>query len=288
MSSKTIEFLVPDYCDNTSLKTFLKRECNVSSRIIAQLKREKDGILRDDKIIRTVDTVKKGDIIKLNLPDETNGVKPVKGDLNILFEDEYVIVYDKPFGIPVHPTKIYQTDTLANYDAYKQTLSFEKYKFRPVNRLDKDTSGLVIVAKDKYTASFIQNHTDKTYYAVCEGIIEKEGIIDKPIKIKEGHTIQRVCADDGLKSVTRYRPVSRTLNHTFLEIKLETGHTHQIRVHFSYIGHPLAGDDMYGGSLDFIKRQALHCGETVFFHPIKKEYIKVKSELPEDIKKLTV
>lgn len=288
MSSKVLQFIVPDYCDNTDLKTFLKKECGVSTRILAQLKREKDGILRDDKNIRTIDIVKKGDIIKLNLPDETSAIKPVKGNLKILFEDKFIIVYDKQWGIPVHPTKIYQSDTLGNYDAYKQFSDSYKYKFRPVNRLDKDTSGLVIVAKDKFTASFLQNHTEKTYFAVCEGIIKNSGTIDKPIRLKDGHSIQRVCADDGLKSITHYKPVSNTKYHTFLEIKLETGHTHQIRVHFSSIGHPLAGDDMYGGSLKYINRQALHCGEILFLHPFKKEYIKVNSGLPEDIKKLTL
>ena len=286
MCCKKLEFIVPKSCDNASLRTFLRKECGVSARIISQLKREKDGILRDNKNIKTIDKVSFGDRIVLNLPFEENKITPVKGELIILFEDEYIIIFDKPYGIPVHPTKVHQTDTLANYFSFLQKQRNESYKFRAVNRLDKDTSGLVVAAKDRYTASYLFNSIEKKYYAVCEGIIEKQGTIDKPIKIKEGHSIQRICSDSGQKAVTHFKPVAHGNNHTLLEITLETGRTHQIRVHFSSIGHPLAGDDMYGGSLEHLKRQALHCGEVSFIHPFTKKKIIVKSGLPEDIKRL--
>ncbi len=283
MSSKKLEFIVPENLDNISVNTFLRKECNVSARIIAQLKREKDGILRDNKKIKTIDKLNAGDKVVLNLPDEENNISAVKGELNILYEDDFIIAFDKPFGMPVHPTKVHQTDTLANFHSYRLKQLGENYKFRALNRLDKDTSGIVIAAKDKYTASYLFNRIDKTYIAVCEGIIEKPGTIDKPIKIKEGHTIQRICADDGQKSVTHYIPICSNNNHTLLKIKLETGRTHQIRTHFSYIGHSLAGDDMYGGSLKYIKRQALHCEEVSFIHPFTKKKVVIKSEIPEDI-----
>lgn len=286
MCCKKLEFIVPKSCDNATLRTFLRKECNVSSRIISQLKREKDGILRDNKNIKTIEKVKAGDKIVLNLPYEENKITPVKGTLNILFEDEYIIIFDKPYGIPVHPTKVHQTDTLANYVSYMQRQNNSIYKFRAVNRLDKDTSGIVVVAKDRYTASYLFNNVEKKYCAVCEGIIKKTGTIDKPISIKEGHSIQRTCSHSGQKSVTHYKPILNNNNHTLLEIELETGRTHQIRVHFSSIGHPLAGDDMYGGSLEFIKRQALHCKVVSFIHPFSKERIIINSEIPEDMKNL--
>lgn len=287
MCSKKLEFIVPEECDKSTARTFLRKRCGVSARIITQLKREKNGILRNGKKIKTIDILNKDDIITLNLPLEENKIFPVKGDLKILFEDENIIIFDKPCGVPVHPTKIHQKDTLANFHSYMQKQRSETYKFRAVNRLDKDTSGIVVVAKDKYTASYLFNNIEKTYYAVCEGVITDSGTIDKPIRLKEGHSIQRTCADDGAKSITHYKPLLNYNNHTLLEIKLETGHTHQIRVHFSSTGHPLAGDDMYGGSLDYINRQALHCGEISFTHPFTKEKIIINSELPEDIKKLT-
>jgi 23S rRNA pseudouridine1911/1915/1917 synthase len=283
MSSKKIEFIVPENLDNVSVNTFLRKECCVSARIIAQLKREKDGILRDNKNIKTIDKLNAGDKVILNLPDEENNITAVKGDLNILYEDDYIIAFDKPFGVPVHPTKVHQTDTLANFHSYRQKQLGENYKFRALNRLDKDTSGIVIAAKDKYTASYLFNRIDKTYFAVCEGVIKNPGTIDKPIKIKEGHTIQRTCSDDGQKSVTHFIPICSNKNHTLLKIKLETGRTHQIRTHFSFLGHSLAGDDMYGGSLNYIKRQALHCGEVSFTHLFTNEKIVIKSDIPADM-----
>ena len=288
MCAKKIEFIVPESCDKAAARTFLRKNCGVSARILAQLKREKYGILRNNKNIKTIDVLNNGDVITLNLPEEKNNIAPVKGDLKILFEDDYIIVFDKPFGVPVHPTKVHQTDTLANFHSYRQKELGESYKFRAVNRLDKDTSGIVVAAKDKYTASYLFNNIEKIYYAVCEGVIDKAGTIDKPIRLKEGHSIERTCADDGARSVTHYKPLLSVNNHTLLEIKLETGHTHQIRVHFSFVGHPLAGDDMYGGSLEYINRQALHCGEVSFIHPFTKKKVIIKSELPSDIKKLTV
>lgn len=286
MQAEKIKFTVPESFDKASLKSFLKKYCGVSTRMITQLKREKDGILRDNKNIKTIDTVNTGDVIVLNLPEEENNIVPVKGDLNILFEDEYIIVFDKPCGVPVHPTKVHQRDTLANFLSYHQKELNENYRFRAINRLDKDTSGIVIAAKNKFTAYNLFNTADKTYFAVCEGVIKNSGTIDKPIRLLEGHTIERTCAPDGKKSVTHYTPLVNTDKHTLLRIKLETGHTHQIRVHFSSIGHPLAGDDMYGGSLKYINRQALHCGEVFFIHPISKKKIYIKSKLPNDIKEI--
>lgn len=286
MERKQLVFVVPPECDNMNTNVFLKKHCQVSARMITRLKREKDGIIRDNKILKTIDTVYSGDKIILNLPEDKNSIIPIKGNLRILYEDKYIIAVDKPSNMPVHPTKIHQLDTLANYLVYMQKEKGESYTFRAINRLDKDTSGVVVIAKDRYTASFLFGNLDKTYVAVCEGVILGNGTIDKGIKLLEGHTIQRTTADDGVRSVTHYKALRNNGTHTYLEIKLETGHTHQIRCHFSSIGHPLAGDDMYGGSTELIKRQALHCKEVVFTHPITKEIIFVNSQLPSDIERI--
>ncbi len=286
MSSKQLLFTVPDDCEGMKLRTYLRKKCGVSARIITLLKREKDGILRDNKIIRTVDTINSGDIIILNLPDDKNEITPIKGDLKVLFEDDYIIAIDKPAGMPVHPTKVHQLDTLANILKYIQNERGESYTFRAVNRLDKDTSGIVLIAKDKYTATALQNSVDKTYLAVCEGVITESGTIDKPIGLKDGHTVQREVRADGKHAVTHFAPLKNNGAHTLLKITLETGRTHQIRCHMASIGHPLAGDDMYGGSLDYIKRQALHCESVSFVHPITNENIVINSDLPEDIKSI--
>lgn len=286
MSGKRLEFTVPENVESISVKTFLRRQCKVSARMITRLKREKDGILREGKIIRTIDILKAGDTVVLNLPEDKNEIAPIKGELTILYEDDYVIVVDKPSNTPVHPTKIHQTDTLANYLVYRQRQRGENYTFRAINRLDKDTSGIVVVAKDRYTASALFNNLTKTYQAVCEGIIKESGTINKPIRLLEGHTIQRTTAPDGAPSITHYKPVMSVNNHTLLDIRLETGHTHQIRCHFSSINHPLAGDDMYGGSLEYIQRQALHCNSVCFIHPITQKEVQINSKLPKDINRL--
>lgn len=286
MSRKKLTFTVPGNIEEINAKVFLKKHCNVSSRMIARLKREKDGILRDGKILRTVDLLKGGEVIELNLPEDSSDIVPVNGELKILFEDDYIIVLDKPSDTPVHPTKIHQTDTLANLLAYYQAQKGESYTFRAINRLDKDTTGIVVVAKDRFTANSLFGNMKKTYTAICEGVIENSGTIDKPIKLLEGHTIQRTTAKDGVRSVTHYIPVKICKNLTLLDITLETGHTHQIRCHFSSIGHPLAGDDMYSGSLDKISRQALHCNSVSFIHPVTGEKIHIESKLPEDMESL--
>lgn len=286
MSTKKLIFIVPEDCDGMKARTFLRKRCNVSARIITLLKREKSGILRNGENLRTVDYLNSGDKIVLNLPQDKNEITPIKGDLKIVYEDEYIIAVDKPSDMPVHPTKVHQEDTLANILKYIQDQKGESYTFRAVNRLDKDTSGIVIIAKDKYTATALQNDVNKTYLAVCEGVIESAGTIDKPVALLDSHTVQRTVSDEGKPAVTHYTPVKSDEKHTLLALTLETGRTHQIRCHMSSIGHPLAGDDMYGGSLEFINRQALHCARVDFVHPITKDEIIINSELPEDIKKI--
>lgn len=284
MEGKQLVFIVPRECNRMKADTFLKKHCKVSSRMIARLKREKDGIIRDGKILRTIDTVYRGDRILLNLPVDKSSIAPVKGDLNILYEDKYIIAVDKPPDMPVHPTKIYQQNTMANYLRYMLLKKNESCTVRTINRLDKDTSGVVVVAKDWYTASHLFRTLNKIYIAVCEGILTGSGTIDKPIRLLEGHTIQRSAGDSGARSVTHYRVINNYDNLSLLELRLETGHTHQIRCHLSSIGHPLAGDDMYGGSLNIIKRQALHCSQVSFVHPFSGEIVNISSPLPEDIK----
>lgn len=284
MDKKLISFIVSKECDNMNAKEFLKHHCNVSARMITDLKKVEMGITRNGDLLRTIDTVSVGDVVTLNLPDDKNQITPVKGDLNILYEDQYILVVDKPCNMPVHPTKIHQKDTLANIVIYHQMQNNEHYTFRAINRLDKDTSGIVVIAKDRYTAAALFGSLKKEYTALCEGNIENCGTIDKPIGILEGHSIQRTVREDGERSITHYKPIINTQNHTLLNVILETGHTHQIRCHFSCSGFPLAGDDMYGGSTNLISRQALHCSKIAFKHPVLNHNIEIESQLPNDIK----
>lgn len=280
---KIIKFVVPSECDKIDAKTFLRKHCGISARTLSKLKRTNLGISRNDQLLKTTDILNTGDIVVLAMPDDVNEITPIQGELDILFEDDYIMVVNKPPLMPVHPTKIHQEDTLANIVSYYMQQKGEYYTFRAINRLDRDTSGCLLLAKDRFCANALPKSVSKVYVALCEGEIKNDGTVNIPIRVMEGRSIQRVVADDGAPSITHYHPVCYKNRHTLTRFILETGRTHQIRCHMSSIGYPLAGDDMYGGSLDFITRQALHCQEISFVHPITNEVVNIECKLPDDI-----
>ena len=217
----------------------------------------------------------------------TTELSAVKGSLDIVYEDSHIIIINKPASTPVHPTKIHQENTLANFLRYYSLEKGEDYTFRAVNRLDKDTSGLVLIAKDRHSAGILQKQDIyKEYIAVCTGITPEKGTIDKPIKKSENSTMLRIISDDGDRAVTHFERIGCFYNSSLVKLWLETGRTHQIRCHMSSIGHPLEGDDLYGGSLEKIERQALHCAKMKFFHPIDGKVIELCCDIPEDMKKI--
>lgn len=273
-----MKFVVSAESDGISVKNFLRKHCDVSARLLAELKRVPNGITANTKHIRSIDILHAGDIIELNFPKEESKIEAVNLEIKIAYEDEEIIVFDKPFHMPVHPVHDHQKDTLANAAAYHALKMGESYAFHAINRLDRDTSGLVLCAKNQYTAAFLPKNMSKVYFALCEGKLTGSGTINLPIKLKEGHTIQRETGKDGVPAVTHWKVIENFPEHTLVECHLETGRTHQIRVHFASIHHPLAGDDMYGGSLMYFQRQCLHCGEIQFLHPVKKQKIKLISK----------
>lgn len=244
-----------------NLFDFLRKEAGVSKRLITKLKRQDMGITCNGKLIRTIDDVPAGAVVVLSCEDEKT-LEP-NGELSVgtVFENDDIVVFDKPQGMPVHPSINHYHDTLGNYFAYR----YPDITFRPVNRLDRNTSGLCIAAKNQHSAFKLQNNISKVYYAViCGCPDEREGTIDAPIRREQESLIKRCVAQDGQRAVTHYKVLSSCGKYTYVKVTLETGRTHQIRVHFSYIGHPLAGDDLYGGCCDDISGQALHCGELIF------------------------
>ena len=263
----------------TALQSFLVGKKGVSKRLLTKLKRCENGMTRNGSVIRSIDTVFPGDRIILRLPDSSL-LEPSAGlDIPVVYESARIVVFNKPAGVPVHPSIKHQGDTLGNCFAHL----YPGLTFRPVNRLDKDTSGLCIAAKDAHAASLLQGRFRKIYYAAAEGLIPEEGVIDAPIARERESIILRCVREDGQPSVTRFRRLRYSGGYSLAEVVPETGRTHQIRLHFAYIGHPLAGDDMYGGSLVHIKRQALHCGSLTFTEPDTGEEITVTAPLPEDI-----
>jgi pseudouridine synthase, RluA family len=201
----------------------------------------------------------------------------------VLHMDASVIVLNKPPGLATQGG----SGLSKHIDGMLDSLTFERrQRPRLVHRLDRDTSGLIVAAKHAHAAYRLSGKIDKQYIAVCEGILQGSGTIDLPIRIKPGHSIQREVGAGGLPAVTHWKVLAEGNAHTLLSIHLDTGRTHQIRVHFSHIGHSLAGDDMYGGSRSLIGRQALHCAEIHFIHPVTQKTVEFTSPLPEDMRAL--
>lgn len=276
----TIKFIVKEEYDGARLREFLRRTCSVSASILTQLKRRERGIEINGVHARVVEKIKAGDVVSITLPDEKNEIPPVCLPIKILYEDEHVIAYDKPPFMAAHPVHGHQGDTLANAAAFYALSKGESYAFHAINRLDRDTSGVLLAAKNGYSAPLLAKTAKKVYIGVCEGLVSGSGTINAPIRLKEGHTIERETGEGGVPAVTHYRALKFGNGHTLLSFTLETGRTHQIRVHMASIGHPLAGDDMYGGSRELIDRQALHCAEMTFVHPITGECVTIGSPLP--------
>ena len=290
---KQAEFVVSEGLGGRTCGEFLKHS-GVSRRLAARLKRIDGGITRNGVPIRTSDAVFPGDRIVLKSLDRTLLEANPRLEVPVVYEDGDVIVFCKPAGMPVHPSIRHQGDTLGNCFA----AMLPGLTFRPVNRLDKDTSGLCAVAKSAYSANLLSGKISKVYMAVVQGTPIPHNVgnshikwyetdsgfrIDAPIGRAGDSIIRREIRGDGQQAVTNYTIVRTDGKHSLLRIGLETGRTHQIRVHFSAVGHPLAGDDFYGGSLEYCSRQALHCGEMSFPAPSGGSVVRLFSEIRRDM-----
>ena len=265
--------------DTVTVKTFLRSREGISRRLLTRLTRTEGGITCNGKPVRTIDTLHRGDVIVLRMNDEKHLEPNPALNVPIVYESEGIVVFNKPSGMPVHPSAKHQGDTLGNFFAAQ----YPGLTFRAVNRLDKDTSGLCIIAKDPHTANLLQGRCSKVYYAAVHGLTDSSGTIDAPIARMQESIILRCVRADGQPSVTHYTRLRSNDSYSLVEVRLETGRTHQIRVHFAHIGHPLAGDDMYGGRTDDIPRQALHCGSLTFTEPLTHQNITLTSPLPYDM-----
>ncbi len=281
-----LSFIVQPRFEGRCLRDFL-RESGVSATLIKAVKNETGGFWVGDGPARTCDPVHPGQMVTFVLPPEPpTSVKAEPIPLSIAYESPHVMVLEKPAGMAVHPTLNYKEGTLAN--AYMGLLQQrgESGVFRPVNRIDKDTSGLVLCAKNVWAASLLAKSVRKEYLAVVEGEIPGSGVIEQPIGRAPDSIILRRVTPEGKPSRTEYAAEQAGRGHTLVRVVPVTGRTHQIRVHFSYIGHPLAGDDLYGGSRDLIGRHALHCAAITFEDPVSHKPVRVESELPKDMQAL--
>lgn len=273
---REISYTVPAEFDGVQAQVFLKSR-GISRRVLTALKRS-GGLTRGGGILRTVDAVHAGEVITLRLDGgETSVAANPELSADIVYEDEDVVVFNKPPFMPVHPSQRHHDDTLANLFAAR----YPGLPFRPINRLDRNTSGLCVCAKNQFAAAALSGSISKVYYAITDGTPPGD-TVDAPIGRLGDSVIERCVTPDGKPAVTHFRKIAGE-RRALLRITLETGRTHQIRVHMAHIGFPLCGDDMYGGDCTAISRQALHCGEVEFTLPVSGERITISAPLPEDM-----
>lgn len=280
-----ISYIIKSTDNFSNVKDVLKGYFNISDRLLLKLKNSKK-IFLNDNTCTVKDIVKTNDIISftLDFQEDNSNIVPAKMNLNIIYEDEYYLVVDKPANMPIHPSQLHYYDSLSNgIKYYFDSINLHK-KIRPVNRLDRDTSGLVIFAKNEYIQEcLIKQMANSSFYKEYIGIIngifkEPHGTINLPIARKEGSIIERCVDSSGDTSITNYEVIKSNNTYSIVKFILKTGRTHQIRVHCAYYGTPIVGDTLYGTPSPLIDRQALHSYKIRFIHPITKQIVEYTSE----------
>lgn len=291
-----LKYIVQDDKYHT-VKEVIKSYYNVSDRLLTKLKKNKH-ILLNNSFSNINSIIKLGDEIQINLDfeEESSNIIPKQMALDILFEDDSLIIINKSSNMAIHPSILHFENSLSNGLKYYFNSKNIKKKIRPVNRLDKDTSGIVVFAKNEYIQESLikqmKSHDfKKEYYAILEGFIEnKKQKIIAPISRKQNSIIEREVSEKGDFAVTHLELIKNfEYNNTklaFVKFVLETGRTHQIRVHSKYINHPILGDSLYGNSSILISRQALHAYKIDFIHPITKKNMEIIAPIPDDIKRI--
>ena len=288
-----LEYIITDEFHNKTIEQFLKAQ-EFPHQAIVQLKKTTQGILRNGTWAYVSEKLANGDTLTLHLVEDVapSSIEPLYVPLSITYEDEDLLVIDKPANMPIHPSMNHHEGTLANGLMYYFKEKGQKFTFRAINRLDRDTSGLTIVAKHLLSGGILSRQVStkeiqRTYRAICQGCLPESGTIDAPIARVADSTIER-CVDfeKGERAVTHFKRIAYDgkKNLSLVELRLETGRTHQIRVHLKYLGYPIIGDFLYNPDYTFCKRQALHSASLSFIHPITKKEMHFASPLPEDLK----
>jgi len=282
---------IPVENDFHNIKEVAKCHFHMSDKLIVKLK-NKQKILLNQKIAKISDAIQKNDVIEFDLDYEetSDNIVPTKMNLDIVFEDDSLLVINKAPGIPIHPSINHYEDSLSNgVKYYFDQISLHK-KIRPVNRLDKDTSGLVVFAKNEYVQENLIRQMkikefQKEYLAILDGILpSKSGTISAPIARKEGSIIEReINFQIGQEAMTHYQVLQEKNSFSLVKFQLETGRTHQIRVHAKSLGAPILGDTLYHQASNLIPRQALHAFKITFLHPVLKKKMSLEIKLPKDM-----
>lgn len=290
-----LEYVVKDLSLYKTVRQVLKSEFNMSNKLITKLKFNKLILLNStetylDKLLSIGDVVS----CSLDYEEESENIVPTKMDLNILYEDDCFLILNKSYNMPVHPSILHYDNSLSNGVKYYFDLIGLKKKIRPVNRLDRDTTGIVIFAKNEYIQEcLIKQMQNKTFYkeylAILNGVPNPpSGVIDAPIARKENSIIERCINPNGDSAISCYKVIDTNFKSdiSLVSFVLKTGRTHQIRLHSKFIGHPILGDTLYGVPSALIKRQALHSYKVRFIHPITKKKLKLEAPIPSDIQTL--
>ncbi len=323
---RILTYTIDAYASGWHIQTFLKYK-QYSRSVITQLKKTENGILVNGRWAYINEILREGDVLNIQLieskpdrlppdnciynslewecghkisPDSTYTHKhgdqkcghnmPSELAFEIIYEDKDLLAVNKSAGMPIHPSIEHHGDTLADAVYFYAQSRQEWYPYRCINRLDRDTSGLTIIAKNAYSSCILYNQMHdrkihRIYYAIAEGLTDACGTIDAPISRRDDSVIERVVDfSKGERAVTHYERLAYKNGLSFLKIRLETGRTHQIRVHMRHIGHPLIGDFLYNPKDSHMKRQALHAGNLEFIHPVNGQILTLYAPLPDDMK----
>lgn len=283
---RTIKFTIPAEYDGKKVIAYLRGEAKISCRLLKSLKRTENGITLNGEHIRTIDILHTGDELKIEIPCPDSTIEPINIPIDIIYEDDDLIAINKGPFLACHPTHNHQGDTLANALAYHLKEEGKQSVFRAVGRLDKGTSGIVICALNKHSAAQISKTAEKEYLAVVSGKPDKFGTIDKPIYRPDPMKTLRAVGEQGDRAVTHWETLATDGEKSLVKIRLETGRTHQIRVHFASLGMPLVGDSMYGTDEMNMGHQLLHCARVSFVHPVTGERMILEAPMPEDMNRI--
>ena len=293
--SRRLELPIGPELAGIKVDTLLKRRLGLSGTVVRRIKWLPDGILLDGRRVNTRCIPKTGEVLSVRLsdPERRSGIVPAPGPLDIVYEDQDLLVLNKAPGVSVHPGPGHYSDTIGNYLLSYYDSKGEEGDFHPVHRLDRGTSGLLVVAKHPHAQEVLkrQLHTQefrRSYLAVCMGApTPQSGEVYAPLGPKEGSLVEQTVRPDGKSARTHYETLTQAGPYALLRLCLETGRTHQIRVHMAYLGHPLVGDFLYGQELPgIISRPALHSAELSFRHPITGAYLHMSQPLPQDMVRL--
>lgn len=293
--SRRLELTVTSELAGVKVDTLLKKRLGLSGTVVRRIKWLEDGILVDGVRVHTDFRPAAEQVLSVRLddPERRSGVVPAPGPLDIVYEDEDVIVLNKAPGVSVHPGPGHFDDTLGNFLVYYYKSSGQEADFHPVHRLDRGTSGLIAAAKHPHAQEALKNqlHTERfkrVYLAVCQGVPDPPaGAVDAPLGPKPGSLMEQMVRPDGKRARTHYETLEARNGRALLRLELDTGRTHQIRVHMAHIGCPLTGDFLYGTEdRALIPRPALHSAELSFRHPLTGKALEFQSPLPEDMARL--